>query len=443
MNLVLTRACSNSCPYCFESAEREDGKQSTISMENIAHFARWARSSRLDYLSLLGGEPFLHPKLAAIVKLFRQACPGTALRILTGGIFNKDLLDELPPQEVSLVFNINEPRDYKNPKHFPKVINNVETARKKGFKVSIGFNVWRLDFDPNFIPDLAHRLGLSHFTWTVANPIRGCVSKVVPPAEFAALAEVCLAMLKKAAALNIEATLDCPLPLCFFKDADLAWVRQYHPGTASGMGPCAPVLDVTPELEVIRCFALSKLTRLKLADFHSEKEIEDWFVKHLDTQLLHLGCFSFCSQCQHFQKGRCYGGCLACHGDEVGDNETKLSAAALEKMMHQAIEADKPEYALSCYAAANHWSKTDLATFAAAVAASKMGQWDLAFRYAAEANNRAHDPDFMRVIGEFITNIAVPNLKATVPGTVHEANTDFISCPVPEGQEDLLTDNYR
>jgi cyclic pyranopterin phosphate synthase len=441
MNLVLTRACSNSCPYCFESAEREDGKQSSISMENIAHFARWARTSRLDYLSLLGGEPFLHPKLSAIVKLFRQACPGTALRILTGGIFNKDLLGELPPQDVSLVFNINEPRDYRNPKHFPKVINNFETALKKGFKVSIGFNVWRLDFDTNFMPDLAHRLSLSHFTWTVANPIRGCASKVVPPAEYAALAERCLAMLKKAATLNIEATLDCPLPLCFFKDSDLAWVRQYHPGTASGMGPCTPVLDVTPELEVIRCFALSKLTRLKLADFHSEKEIEDWFVKHLDTQLLHRGCFSFCSQCQHFKKGRCYGGCLACH-DEAGEGtETELNAATLEKKMHQAIEANKPGLALSYFKAANYWSKTDLATFAAAVAASKTGEWDQAFRYASDANTRAHDPDFMRIIGEFITNIAVPNLRETVPPAVKDVCTDFVSCPVTEDKEDHLPKN--
>ena len=435
MNLVLTRACSNSCPYCFESAEREDGKQNAISLENVAAFANWARKSCLDYLSLLGGEPFLHPKLATIVKMLRQAAPGTALRILSGGIFNKELLDDLSPQDFSIVFNINEPRDYRNPKHFNKVINNVETALKKGFKVSVGFNVWRLDFDPDFIPSLTRQLGLTRFTWTVANPIRGSESKVVPLADFAALAGRCMVMLRKAAELDLEASLDCPVPICFFNDSDLAWVRQYHPKTASGMGTCAPVLDVTPELEVIRCFALSKSKRLRLMDFQSEKEIEDWFLKNLDTRFLGRGCFDLCHECAHFQKGRCYGGCLACH-PQMRASEAELSAAALEKKMHQAIEADNPELALSYYKSASFWSKTDLATFAAAVAASKTGDWSAAYQYAIDANNRAHDPNFMRVIGDFITGIAAPNLKASGPVEFESHKAEYRDCPSPNTVEE-------
>jgi len=440
MNLILIRACSNSCPYCFESAERQDGKQGQISMENVAAFAKWARSARLGYLSLLGGEPFLHPKLDAIVALLRQACPGTALRILTGGVFNKDILDRLPPQEVSLVFNVNEPRDYKNPKHYAKVINNIETALRKGFKVAVGFNVWRPDFDTGFMPELAHRLGLSHFSWTVANPIRGCVSKVVPSAQFDSLADRCFAMLQEGARLNSEAVLDCPVPLCFFKDSHLAWVRQYHPDTASGMGVCKPVLDVTPELEVLRCFALSKLTRLKLTDFQSEDAIEGWFLQHLDAQLLNGGCFSYCAECRHFIKGRCYGGCLACHQVDA-DPESLSKAVSLEVKMNEAVEAGKPDLALDYYEKANHWAKTDLAAFAAAVAATQTGQWDKAFRYGMAANTKAHDPNFMRTVGEFITHIVVPNLKPAAAETDEDVCTDFIFCPTNRDNDSRLAGN--
>ncbi len=427
MNLVLIRECSNSCPYCFETEERHTGKQGQISMENVTVFAKWARSTRLGYLSLLGGEPFLHPKLPTIVQILRQTAPGTALRLLTGGVFNKDILDTLPPQEVSLVFNINEPRDYKNPKHFNKVLNNVETAIRKGFKVGIGFNVWRMDFNTSFMPNLAHRFGLSNFSWTVANPIRGCPSKVVLPNRFGELSGRCFEMLQEAARLGIEARLDCPLPLCFFNDSELAWVRQYHPTTASGLGFCEPVLDVTPELEVIRCFALSSLTRLKLVDFHSEKEIEDWFLRHLDTRLLNGGCYSDCQECEHHKKGRCYGGCLACHDGEV-DIERRSRATVLEWDMNAAVEAGKPELALELFEKANFWAKTDLATFAAAVAASRLGDWNGAFLRASEANNRAHDPDFMRMIGEFITQIVGPNIKTTPMAPDKIGNTDFVRC---------------
>jgi len=425
MNLVVIRECSNSCPYCFESAERQDGKQSQISMENVARFAKWARASLLPYLSLLGGEPFLHPRLPEIVKFFRQACPGTALRVLTGGVFNKNILDELPPQEVSLVFNINEPRDYRNPKHYTKVLNNVEIAMRKGFKVSIGFNVWRLDFDSCFMPGLAKRFGLSHFTWTVANPIRGCVSEVVPLTQFDALSDRCLAMLQEATRLGLDATLDCPIPLCFFKESALAWVRQYHPETASGMGVCQPVLDVTPELEVLRCFGLSKLTRLKLVDFKDESAVEDWFQRHLDTRLLDSGGYSYCAECLHFKKGRCYGGCLAWHKAETDTTETK----SLEARMYEAVEAGNPETALNLYEKANHWAKTDLATFAAAVAAFNMGNSSQAFVYATEANNRAPNPEFMRRIGEFITNLQVNQFEIGNKPDAGVAAAPFVSSP--------------
>jgi len=86
-----------------------------------------------------------------------------------------------------------------------------------------------------------------------------CRTNVVHPSKYGVLAERCFSMLRAAARLNIITELDCPLPLCFFNESQLAWISQYHPGTASRIGCCEPVLDVTPELEVIRCFALSDL----------------------------------------------------------------------------------------------------------------------------------------------------------------------------------------
>ena len=207
-------------------------------MENVAQFAEWARASYLEFLQLVGGEPFLHPKLANIVTMFREVCPGTRLMLLTGGVFQKRLLEDISPEAVGLAFNINEPRDYQNPKHFAKVMNNVEIAIRKGFRVVLSFNVWRLDFDTNFMPAIAHRLARSNFRWAVANPQRDFPSSVVEPMQYEALAERCFAMLQRAAELNIEARLDCPLPLCFFRDSQLGWVRQYHPGTAERMGCC-------------------------------------------------------------------------------------------------------------------------------------------------------------------------------------------------------------
>ena len=437
MNLILSRNCANSCPYCFDEAERQGKQQHFISMENVERFARWAYNARLGYLSLSGGEPFLHPKLGTIVKFFRQALPGTSLRILSGGMFNNDLFDSVPYQDTSIVFNINEPRDYTKPKHFNKVINNIETATRKGFKVGIGFNVWRLDFDPTFIPRLAHQLGISRITWAVANPERGKESdKAVPPQQWGELSERCLDMLKEAARLNIDASLDCSLPLCFFKDSDLGWVRQYHPGTAALIGVCEPPpIDVTPELEVIRCFACSKVARLKLMDFRCQEDIEYWFVNHLDTQLLQQGCFPYCSECPHLKSGRCYGGCLAWHAGDVDIKKDESSAADLEQKMNEALESGKPDLALSYYKTANRWLRTDAVTLIAAVAASKLGEWEQALRYATDAYYRAYEFETMKKIVELIKSIPASTVREFEDIPKDETFTQFVSLPVRQGDE--------
>ncbi|MFC1875502.1 radical SAM protein [Chloroflexota bacterium] len=434
MNLVLARGCSNSCSYCFETAERQGGEKGFISMENVDKFADWVRKSRLGSLQLVGGEPFLHPKLGAIVTKFRQVCPGTSLMVLTGGVFNKHLLDSLSPEDVGIAFNINEPRDYKNPKHFTKVMNNVKTAIIKGFRVVIGFNVWRMDFDTDFMPNLAHSLARTHFRWAVANPVRDFPTSVVKPMHYSALAERCFAMLQEAARLNIEARLDCPLPLCFFTDSQLGWVRQYHPGTVQRMGCCSPALDVTPELEVIRCFALSKLVRVNLTEFPNEEEISAWFLARIEPQLLHRGCFSHCSECLHFKTGRCYGGCLAWHECDV-DAEAEPSAFSLAIGMGEAIDAGKPDLALDQYERANYWSKAAMPTFEASVAAFRLDKWEQAFRYAAYAQDMTFDLTLKGEVSEVMKVIPQSNIEADSCSHLGESSPMFVSYPSREDGE--------
>jgi cyclic pyranopterin phosphate synthase len=431
MNLVLVRACSNSCPYCFEAAEREGGKQNLISMENVLRVAEWARQSDLGTLSLLGGEPFLHPQLGAIVKLLRKICPGTNLRILTGGIFRKQLIDTLSPEDAGLVFNINEPQDYINPKHYTKVINNVELAIRKGFHVVLGFNVWRMNFDTHFMPHLAHRLGRNNFCWTVANPIKDLPSKVINPSQYSKLADRCFDMLKEAARLEIDALIDCPLPYCFFSEIQLGWIAQYHPGTISGLGRCSPIMDVTPELEVLRCFALSESNRIRLIDFNNEWEIKNWFEKNVDSQLLKQGTFAFCSTCPHFIKGRCYGGCLACH-EVTFEFESKPESLELIQEMNDALDQGNAELALNKFDIASPWSKTDISLFAAATASSKLGQWHRAFHLAAEAHHKTNNRELRYQIIRFIQSVPLEGFQSDTFNINQKTYPSFITCPQSE-----------
>ena len=346
----------------------------------------------MPYLSLLGGEPFLHPGLADLVSLFRRVCPETSLQILTGGIFKSTSLDGLSPADLGLIFNVNEPGDYKEPSLFDMVIANVEHAIQRGFRVILGFNVWRMDFNTGFMPELASRLGRSNFRWTVANPQWSNPASVVAPEHYGSLVKKCVEMLKKAARLKIEAMLDCPLPLCFFGEPELAWVRQYHSGTASRMGICQPVIDVTPELDAIRCFALSKTTRVNLLDYPSEWALSEWFRKHVDAEFLSSGCFAFCSNCQHFLSGKCTGGCLAWHRCSF-EGGAESPSSKLARAMYSEIEAGRNMAALNLFEEAGHWIKSDLSYYLAAVASKQGGKFGLAFKYASLAQDMTSDED--------------------------------------------------
>ncbi len=384
-------------------------------MEKATELATWARDSGLGFLSLLGGEPFLHPELPRLVKLFRQTAPATSLQILTGGVYKKRLINDLSPEDLGIIFNVNEPGDYRNPKHYSRVIANIETAIARGFRVILGFNVWRMDFDPGFMPQLADSLGRSGFRWTVANPQWNTSSGVIEPDNFQALAPRIMSMLEEAARLNQEATLDCPLPLCFFSQAQLAWVRQYHPATAARMGYCSPVLDVTPELEAIRCFALSTLARVKVTDFPNEWSILNFFQENLDSQLLGRGCFDACAECAHFIAGRCSGGCFAWHkldGSEKKGNDFKTLALNMQR----SIEAGDPQKAINLFENSEHRLKKDIPTYMAALAAIKAGKSDQAFRYAARAIDITFDPNIKQKSLEILSGLPDGPRMSPVPG---------------------------
>jgi cyclic pyranopterin phosphate synthase len=211
-------------------------------------------------------------------------------------------------------------------------------------------------------------------------------------------------MLQIAAGLNLEALLDCPLPSCFFKDSQLGWITQYHPKTVSCLGVCNPIMDITPELEVIRCFALSGMQRIKLLDFRNEREIREWFVKNVDDKLLQSGCFEECSDCVHFVRGRCYGGCLAWHKQAACDENKPLALQLIENM-GQALEAEKPELALEYFKNSCNWAKTDISKYSAAVAASEVNDWRQVLVLATEADQMSGNRELKQELRTLLANL--------------------------------------
>ncbi|MDP2361638.1 MAG: radical SAM protein [bacterium] len=401
MNLIITRKCSNRCPYCFEVGESTRSGSSQISIANAERVARWVALNGLDALSLLGGEPFLHPELQAIVRVFRKICPKVSLTVFTGGYFDTALLNNLDAADVSLLINVNEPMTYASPGRFDSVICNAVNAIRRGFRTTLGFNVWELGFSPEFMPNLAYNLGRQTFRWTVAHPELDAACRVVGAVDFEPLATRCMLMLRKAVQLGLRAHLDCPIPVCFFSDEDLGWLAKYLPETASRLGTCDVPLDISPDLEVMRCFALSGCDRVLLEDFSSPEDLKRHFQRSVDRNRWMPTLFKWCTDCTHAHSGRCRGGCLARNG-------CIASTIDLPERMFGLIAKHGHAEALLAYRTAPPVLRSPLAGYLAAGAAIVLRDFDAAFRYAARALDTTEDAELKARVQKLLAEVPAP-----------------------------------
>lgn len=404
MNIIIIRRCSNCCPYCFETGERDHSQKDLLDLQDARALAAWSVKAGVESIGILGGEPFLHPNLRGIIDAFRLACPNVPRTVFTGGVVNPGNFDHFEPADFGLLFNINEVRDYVSLAVADQVIDNVDRAISNGFDVTLGFNVWRIDFDTTFMPRLAYKMGRTGFRWAVANPMWGVETHVVRPDYFKELSQQCFKMLHEATALGLRCTLDCHLPLCFFSDEQLAWLVQHQPQTIEGLGTCNTPIDVTPELEAIRCFATSNFYRAQVLDFPNESTLKSHFRERVDKRLqISNGILPECAVCHAFTSNRCQGGCLGWR-DATVRYETPNPA----KHVFELLQAGKAEEAFELVTNTSRRFQTPLCLYLGAMAAQSLGNMPAAYQYAGQALSYTKDDslrhriiDFLKILGPY------------------------------------------
>ena len=90
-NVLLTEKCARACPYCFAKEYLKDSKENTLSWENLIYIADLFEASNEKHLSLLGGEPTLHPDFVDFVMYLIQR--HFRVNIFTNGILSNEKLE--------------------------------------------------------------------------------------------------------------------------------------------------------------------------------------------------------------------------------------------------------------------------------------------------------------------------------------------------------------
>lgn len=69
MSLIVTHECNKKCPFCIDKYR---GNKEYISMGNVYRAMRFAFSSKIKDILIVGGEPTLHPKILEITRIVKS-----------------------------------------------------------------------------------------------------------------------------------------------------------------------------------------------------------------------------------------------------------------------------------------------------------------------------------------------------------------------------------
>ncbi len=313
-NVLLTETCVRSCPYCFaKQYMTEADVQDSLSWGNLIYIADLLESSGEKHISLLGGEPLLHPQIAEFVNYLNIR--GFFVTIFTSGImpdekfegFAKKLLSRGEELKLGFVCNVNEPRF--SPKSEIEKVKRFFSAF--GERCSLSFNIYRLDFNMDFLLSYIIEYGLGrHIRLGLAHPIPEAKNKFISPHNFDKVKNTLMDAFEKMSELAIVPGFDCGFPMCMFTDEELGKVFKYSLGQISFQ--CGPAIDIGTDLSCWSCFPLSNFYKKSLFDFNNLREIHDFFESKMQEVRREVkGLYPECDNCDNNKHGICSGGCLA------------------------------------------------------------------------------------------------------------------------------------
>jgi hypothetical protein len=310
-NILLTTRCNRSCPYCFAKREMSSSpKDSLMSWDNLIYIADFLKANWQRNISLLGGEPTIHPGVADFILYLLER--GFDVTVFTNGMLSPSRLKEFKKhltaisiEQLSFVCNLNDP--------VQTPASGDETERIHQF-LSVfgpwaipGFNIYTPDFRLEFIFDFINRYGMKrHIRLGVTHPVPGKESDFIRVDNMRPIIERLCSYRKLFDSFRVTPGLDCGFPICKFTDEELGWMHRMR---ITSHFSCGPAFDIAPDMGLYHCFPLSNYHRKSLFEFDSMRQIDEHFAQlrdHIKAEI--PGIYPECDGCRYQEEGVCGGG---------------------------------------------------------------------------------------------------------------------------------------
>lgn len=310
MNILFTNYCNLSCPYCFAAPKLNPDRKvghKYISLSDLGVFLDFCKNSSQTHIGILGGEPTLHPYFIKAVKAVMDS--GIEATIFSNGIIADEeivaFLKDLDSKKYSLTININSERTY-GKREYSLLQKNLKILHNK---IVPGFNIYEEDFEADFLIGLIKKYDLQRaIRLSMASPIIGHSNRYIPLEKHKTIAHKIVKFAGKCDESDIVIAFDCGFTLCSFSEEECGKLQYYNSPLA--VNGCAPIIDVSWDLSVWRCFSTSALWNRKLTEFKDLKEIQDFFENKF-RKFKSVGATKNCVGCKYLRRNQCSGVCLA------------------------------------------------------------------------------------------------------------------------------------
>ena len=295
MNTLLNNFCNLSCDYCFANKVIEEEKQELKEIDKVIDFHKRSNKRQMRFI---GGEPTLHSNFSEI--LLKAARNNMDIHVFTNGLYNSEynylfkLLDK--EVNVSLLINYNKGKQKES---------NLHQLKEYGVNFSLGINFYKENQDYNYIIDTSKKYNLNRIRWSLVVP--NSEEKKKKPAQYFKrhipnIKQFIIDCEKN----GINPHVDCNnIPICLMDEDALRLISMISENNLRS-STCDPVIDIKPNLDSIRCFAVGE-QKVNIKDFRDEKELIDHFNRNIQRE--HL--FDECENCPTYKvKGKSCG-CLA------------------------------------------------------------------------------------------------------------------------------------
>jgi len=311
-NILLTSECVRSCPYCFAKKHMMDSNNNDfLSWENLVYLCDFLEASNEKRVSLLGGEPTLHPNFSDYLIYLSKR--NFAVTVFTSGIMQAKKVDELklklkkePNAHIFFVCNTNAP-DLSTAKEISQIeyfFNELSNY------ITLGYNIYNENFNLEFIVNYIEKYNLTkEIRLGLAHPIPDEKNEHIPKNKYGEMKISLVNNMELFEKKRISFSFDCGMPLCIFNDSEIG--RFYKLNKTEVCFTCNPPIDIGTDMNVWSCFPLSKYKK-SIYEFQTIQEIEHFFSNRFkEIRSEKVGIFEECKTCIYYTEKTCAGGCVA------------------------------------------------------------------------------------------------------------------------------------